>query len=124
MFKNSIKVEAFDELALVIDKILTNDADIVFLEIAEDAYIAQNVLKFRLLKREADVVGKSVVVVSNNPRIRSLASRASLRVRESLPLSRRDTVTSIVKSTRTKPQRMVTDIVAPSTDMKDIELEE
>ncbi|OGZ57287.1 MAG: hypothetical protein A3F94_03355 [Candidatus Spechtbacteria bacterium RIFCSPLOWO2_12_FULL_38_22] len=124
MFKNSIKVEAFDELALVIDKILTNDADIVFLEIAEDAYIAQNVLNFRLLKREADVVGKSVVVVSNNPRIRSLASKASLRTRESLPPPKRDTATSTIKSISTRPQRMVTDIVAPSTDMKDMELEE
>ena len=84
---NAIKVGAFDELASIIDEILEKSSDTVFLEVSDDAYIAQNVLNFRLIKREADTVGKNIVIVSNNARIRGLASKASLQTRINLPSS-------------------------------------
>lgn len=121
---NRIKVEAFDELASIIDRVLTNPADIVFLEIPEDAYIAQNVLNFRLLKREADTVGKSVMIITDSVRIKTLASKASLRIREEAPLSKVDKDRPRERTSRINSRRMVTDIVAPSDILREDFVEE
>src|SRR3990167_585794 len=117
MQNNIIKVGAFDELASIMDEISEKNSDTIFLQVSDDAYIAQNVLNFMLIKREADGASKNVVIVSSNARIRGLASRASLQTRTSLP-------PSIEKNNFSKnfnaPSgfKMVTDIVAPK-DLKE-----
>ena len=109
---NAIKVGAFDELASIIDEILEKSSDTVFLEVSDDAYIAQNVLNFRLIKREADTVGKNIVIVSNNARIRGLASKASLQTRINLPSSV-GKLSASQEFTHRSGVRMVTDIIGP-----------
>src|SRR3989338_8339185 len=109
---NAIKVGAFDELASIIDEILEKSSDTVFLEVSDDAYIAQNVLNFRLIKREADTVGKNIVIVSNNARIRGLASKASLQTRINLPSSV-GKLSASQEFTHRSGVRMVTDIICP-----------
>ena len=50
MQNNIIKVGAFDELASIMDEISEKNSDTIFLQVSDDAYIAQNVLNFRLIK--------------------------------------------------------------------------
>ncbi|MEX2144765.1 MAG: hypothetical protein WD712_00060 [Candidatus Spechtbacterales bacterium] len=80
--KNIIKADSRDELTSIIDKVLTHEADSVLLEVSDNAYIAQNILNFRLLKREAETAGKKITVISENPRIQALAARAGLRIQD------------------------------------------
>ncbi|MEX0869813.1 MAG: hypothetical protein WDZ39_00060 [Candidatus Spechtbacterales bacterium] len=79
--KNIVKAGSSDDLATIIDKIITKDASTVFLVVSEDAHIAQNVLNFQLIKRESESIEKNVVVVTDSDRVQSLASKAVLRVR-------------------------------------------
>jgi len=115
MENNIIQVGPSDELASIIDKILEEDSDIIFLEVSDDAYIAQNVLNFRLLKREADNADKTIVIVSENRRIKDLASKASLQTRTSLPTNLDSSTGS--KKAISRPMSVI-DIVPPQDILK------
>lgn len=77
-----IKIQARDELPFIIDKIINTRAKRVYLLIPEESSVAQHVINLRLLKREADSLGKDVIVVSNSRRVQSLALKASLQVHQ------------------------------------------
>ena len=108
-----VKIETSDELASVIDNIITTDAKVVFLVIDDDAFVAQNVLNFRLIKREAETVDKEIVVVTRNSRIRALASKAELKVKADL-----DKEYEEVEGSGKKYTREVIDIMPPSRAAK------
>ncbi|OGZ58251.1 MAG: hypothetical protein A3B96_03480 [Candidatus Spechtbacteria bacterium RIFCSPHIGHO2_02_FULL_43_15b] len=75
-----IQIKSQDELTLLIDKIVSTEAQRVYLLIPENSRIAQHALNFRLLKREADALGKEIVIVSANPRVQALALKSSIQV--------------------------------------------
>lgn len=77
-----IQVKPQDELTVVVDKVIHTQAARVYLLVPEGSRIAQHVLNFRLLKREADALRKEIVVVSSSERVQSLALKASLQVHQ------------------------------------------
>ncbi|MDX1535293.1 MAG: hypothetical protein R3346_00825 [Candidatus Spechtbacterales bacterium] len=79
-----LHISVSDELAGVLDQIVSDEADNIYLVVPEGAYIAQNVLNFQLLKRESESVGKNIVVVSKDPRIQKLAEKVSLEAQASI----------------------------------------
>src|SRR3989344_4343169 len=70
------------DLAAVVDKILRIDARKIFLVVTDEARIAQYILNFQLLKREAETARKEVIILSSNARIGGLASKAGLQVHQ------------------------------------------
>lgn len=77
-----IKVQPRDELPVIIDKIISTRAKRVYLLVPEESSIARHVINLRLLKREADSLGKDIIVVSKSPRVQALALKASLQVHQ------------------------------------------
>lgn len=71
-----------DELTVVIDKIIHTQAGRIYLLVPDKARMAQHGLNFRLLKREADTLGKEIVVVSASSRVQALALKASMQVHQ------------------------------------------
>lgn len=109
-----IQVQPQDELTVIVDKLINTEAQRVYLLITEQSRIAQNVLNLRLLKREADSLGKEVVVVSASARVQALALKASLQVhQETDELKRNIEREAIGDSFLGAP--MLSDIVAPKT---------
>ncbi len=84
MSKNIIQIRSSDELASIIDSIVNSSEENVYLVVPENSYVAQNVLNFRLIKREADSVNKRVTIVTEDERIQTLAGKAALRVTEKI----------------------------------------
>ncbi|OGZ61980.1 MAG: hypothetical protein A2932_00635 [Candidatus Spechtbacteria bacterium RIFCSPLOWO2_01_FULL_46_10] len=75
---NIVFVDGGDDLTSVLDSVLNNVGDVVYVVLNDDTNIASNILNLRLLKREADGVGKRVVIVTKNGRFRELAERAGI----------------------------------------------
>lgn len=76
-----IQVKPQDELTLVIDKIINSHRSRVYLLIPANSRIGEHALNFRLLKREADALGKEIIVVSSSPRIQTLALKSAMQVK-------------------------------------------
>lgn len=77
-----IQVQPQDELTVLIDKLIHTQAERVYLLVPDHSRIAQHALNFRLLKREADSLGKEIVVVSSSPRVQNLALKAQLQAHQ------------------------------------------
>ncbi len=80
-----IQVQPRDELTAIIDKIINTQADKVYILISENSRIAQSALNFRLIKREADALGKDVIIVSASSLVQNLALKSSLQVHLETP---------------------------------------
>ena len=108
-----IQVQPRDELTVLIDKLIHTQAERVYLLVPDSSRIAQHGLNFRLLKREADSLGKEIVVVSSSPRVQTLALKSQLQAhqetRELKESASREAVEAIAN-----PHRKLSDIVAPS----------
>ncbi len=77
-----IQVQPRDELTVLIDKLIHTQAERVYLLVPDSSRIAQHSLNFRLLKREADSLGKEIVVVSSSPRVQNLALKSQLQAHQ------------------------------------------
>jgi len=108
---NTIQVQASTELAAVVDDILRADTARVFLVIPDNARIARHILNFKLLRREAEISNKDVVIVSSHPRIQGLATKAGLKVHQ---LTKEFTVSAAQEKSGNRarvPRKHVADIV-------------
>lgn len=107
-----IQVQPQDELTVIIDKIINTQADRVYLLISENSRITHHTLNFRLLKREADAIGKEIIVVSESSRVQSLALQAQLQAhQETSELKKR--AQHMRPSVSSKPEKL-SDISLPS----------
>jgi len=80
-----VQVQPRDELTVVIDKIINTQAARVYILVSENSRIAQSALNFRLIKREADTLGKEIIIVSSSPQVQNLALKSSLQVHLETP---------------------------------------
>ncbi|MEX0877945.1 MAG: hypothetical protein WDZ40_03775 [Candidatus Spechtbacterales bacterium] len=112
-----IKVGPSEELTSVIDKVVTSESRLVFLLIPSEAFIAQNVLNLRLIKRASEDVDKEVVVISEDSRIQNLAAKAGLKVRDEV-----EDKANISTTTHSGHYaRSVTDILPPTSRQEYLE---
>jgi len=110
-----IQTQPQDELTVVIDKIIHTQAERVYLLVPEKSRIAQQALNFRLLKREADALGKEIIIVSGNPRVQTLALKASLQVHQET-LELKEGAAKERKNGVLKPPRLADIITAVPSD--------
>ncbi len=74
-----ITVNKSDEAAVVVEKIIEADSREVVLSIPRFSHLAESLSNFHLLKREADALGKKVVIESVDDRVVELAELSGLR---------------------------------------------
>lgn len=130
---NIVHIGRFDELTSVIDRVLTHQAETIFLVLDPEAQIAQNIFNLHLLKREAESVGKEIILVSTDARITALASKASFKVLDAIdfneslseaPLITNDSAIEIrTVGARTIRRRLMADILPPEQHTDDAPLE-
>ncbi|MCL5795727.1 MAG: hypothetical protein M1338_05245, partial [Patescibacteria group bacterium] len=93
-----IYLEADEEITSVIDKLKKLNANSVSLVIPKGAGILQSIVNLKILKREAESLGKDIALVTQDKIGRNLASQVGLSVYEQISASR-----PIIAPTRPEP---------------------
>jgi hypothetical protein len=96
--KDTIYIDAEDEITSIIDKVESAKEKIVALVLPKRSSTLQSIVNMRLLKRSAESAGKSVVLITSESALMPLAGAAGTRGGESrlqsahwgASLSRRD----------------------------------
>jgi hypothetical protein len=76
-----------EDVTVVVERLWETGAEEIFLLAPPDSVLLQNIIALRLLKREADRLGKEIIVVTKNEVAREMLKRAGLTVKVSLPKS-------------------------------------
>lgn len=84
MSKETIYIEADDEITTVIDKVLNSKDAIVAVVLPKRATVFQSVVNMKLLKKAAEGVKKSVVLISSESNVDAIAAVAGVHVAKSL----------------------------------------
>lgn len=79
-----IYIKQDEEITSVIDRLIRTREREVFLVIPSSAVIIQSIVNLKLLRREADNLGKSVTIVSEDPIVQRLAKKTEFLVSSSL----------------------------------------
>ncbi len=74
-----ITVNKSDEVAVVVEKIIEADTREVVLSIPRFSHLVESLSNFHLLKREADALGKKVIIESLDDRVIELAELSGLK---------------------------------------------
>lgn len=82
--KETIYIEADDELTTVIEKVLSAKSSIVAVVLPKRATVFQSTVNMKLLKKAATEAKKSVVIISSEPAIESIAAVAGVHLASSL----------------------------------------
>ncbi len=82
--KDTVYIDAEDEITGVIDKLENAKSDIVALVLPKKAPAMQSTVNLRLLKRAAQTAGKKVVLITSDEAILPLAGSVGLHVAKSL----------------------------------------
>lgn len=80
----TIYIDIDEELSSVIDRIRRNKDKENILVIPRGALLFRNIINLKLLKREADLLNKTILIVTPDPIGQRLAQRADLMVREKI----------------------------------------
>lgn len=84
MAKETIYIEADDEITSVIDKVLSAKDAIVAVVLPKRATVFQSLVNMKLLKKAAEENKKKVVLISSEPAITSIAAVAGMYLAQSL----------------------------------------
>ncbi len=82
--KETVYIEAEDEITAVIDKVTSASNKIVAVVLPKRATVFQSVVNMKLLKKAATEAKKQVVVISSEPAIESIAAIAGVHLAKSL----------------------------------------
>lgn len=82
--KETIYIEADDEITTVIEKIITAKNKIIAVVLPKRATVFQSVVNMKLLKKAADETKRKVVLISSEPAIEAIASVAGMYIAQSL----------------------------------------
>ncbi len=82
--KETIYIEADDEITTVIEKIITAKNKIIAVVLPKRATVFQSVVNMKLLKKAADETKRKVVLISSEPGIEAIAGVAGMYVAQSL----------------------------------------
>jgi hypothetical protein len=82
--KETIYIEADDEITTVIEKIITAKNKIIAVVLPKRATVFQSVVNMKLLKKAADETKRKVVLISSEPGIEAIASVAGMYIAQSL----------------------------------------
>lgn len=84
MKENIIYVKTDEEITSVADKLIESNAKEIFLVIPKGSAIGQSLVNLKLLKREADNLGKKITIVTQEETLQRLAKKTDFLVAESL----------------------------------------
>ena len=82
--KDTIYIEADDEITAVIDKVVNAKSEIVAVVLPKRAVVFQSVVNMRLLKKSASDANKRVVLISSDPAIEPIAAVSLMHIAPSL----------------------------------------
>ncbi len=82
--KDTIYLEPDDDITSIIEKVQSADNKVVALVLPKRAASLQSIVNMRLLKRNADKAGKSVVLISSEDSLMPLAGAAKIHVAKNL----------------------------------------
>jgi len=100
----TIYLDIDEEITSAIDKIKQTKVYDLVLVIPKRAVLIQSIVNLQLLKRQSDIIGKNVLVVTSDKVGYNLAKRAGLEVRTEIPSS--DEIISPPKSERMEKKRI------------------
>ncbi|MBI4708823.1 MAG: hypothetical protein HY764_01305 [Candidatus Portnoybacteria bacterium] len=83
-----IYIKPEEEITSVIDKLIKIKTDDVFLVIPKNSAISQSLVNLKLLKREADNLGKNITIVSGEPSVQRIAKKIDFLVADSIEESK------------------------------------
>lgn len=115
MAKDTLYIEADDEITVVIDKVMTAENKVVALVLPKRATVFQSVVNMKLLKRAAKESQKHLVLISSEEAIRSIAGVAGIHVASSL--NSKPEIPKAVKSKSAETTIAVDDPDAESSKM-------
>lgn len=84
MSHKTIYIEIDEEITSIIDRIAESEADGLTLAVPKGARLFQSVVNLKFLKREAEALGKKVVLVTSDAPAAALAEQIGLAVKEKL----------------------------------------
>ncbi|KKU19606.1 MAG: hypothetical protein UX27_C0002G0023 [Candidatus Azambacteria bacterium GW2011_GWA2_45_90] len=84
MSHKTIYIEIDEEITSIIDRIAESEADGLTLAVPKGAKLFQSVVNLKFLKREAEALGKKVVLVTSDAPAAALAEQIGLAVKEKL----------------------------------------
>lgn len=82
--KDTIYIEADDEITAVIDKVLSSKDKVVALVLPKRAQVFQSAVNMKLLKKSAEEVQKRIVLISSEEAIAAIAAVAGMYVAKTL----------------------------------------
>lgn len=107
--KDTIYLEPDDDITAIVEKVVAAENKVVALVLPKRAVSLQSIVNMRLLKRNADKAGKSVVLISSEDSLMPLAGAAKIHV---------------AKNLQSRPEVPLAPRGAKETDEKEAELPE
>lgn len=77
-----ITVGKNDEATVVAEQLIDADTDTIIFVIPKGAVFSQSLNNFKLLKREGSVLGKEIIIESDDPTVQAKAAKAGLEIGE------------------------------------------
>jgi hypothetical protein len=110
-----IVIKKGDDVATVVEHLIDADSGSVILQLPAGALFGQNTANFKLLKREAALLNREVIIESSDLQITERAAKAGLGIGESLATI--ESIEEPVQKTRAKRSRSVrVAVVSESSD--------
>src|SRR5574343_556215 len=80
-----ITVGKSDEATIVAEQLIDADTTTIIFVIPRGSVFSQSLNNFKLLKREGDVLGKEIIIESEDPAVQERAVKAGLEIGETAP---------------------------------------
>lgn len=85
--KKTIYLDPDEEIVSIVDKLTQTQAEEIDLVVSDDAQIWQSLINLKLLRREADYLGKDVSLVTTDDKAIEMAARVGFPVRKEVDFS-------------------------------------
>jgi hypothetical protein len=90
-----ITVGKNDEATVVAEQLIDADNDTIIFSIPRGSVFSQSLNNFKLLKREGDVLGKEIIIESEDTVVRERAVKAGLEIGEAAPAAAEESVADV-----------------------------
>src|SRR3989338_10611423 len=101
---DKIIINKTDEIAVVVERIIDSPADEIVLNIPRFSRIAESIANFNLIKREAEILNKKIVIESVDDQVLEFANLVKIESVNPLFLEKKRRISDII-SDKTKKQK-------------------
>ncbi len=76
----TVYIDVDEEITSIIDRIRSEEATDIFLVIPKDAALTHGVINLKILKKEVEDMGKTIIINTNDPHAKKVIERVGIRV--------------------------------------------